>query len=85
MLERVHHDLNINLLCERICFLHSIGCNVVSLLIVDIEDDVNIALDAPSKVTLAKLDANSIVDDVVGWLLLDQIEMWIETQVDIDR
>lgn len=62
-----------------------LSCDVDSPIFDHVDDDVDIAVDAPTRVFVCHENAEAIVSDVTGGLILDHVELGVMGDIDFDE
>ena len=74
----INHDLCWDTLRQIVIFIPSLRSNVISSLLHNIENNVDIALNTPIVVELTELEPNTVFNHMGGWFFLNDIEITIE-------
>jgi len=83
LLELVHEDVLRDVIAQFVIFNSSKGSDVVSVLVVNIKNYINITIAAPVLLVVAELDCLAGRGDVSRWHFFNEIERLVKTKVHV--
>ena len=83
LLEGIHHNLSCQGFIKWVIFSPRDTGDVVPHFLINVDNDVDVALSAPLVVFFRKFDSNAICNDMGCRLLLNQVEVGVQTQMSV--
>ena len=84
LLELVHEDVLRDVIAQFVVLNSSKGSDVVSVLVVNIKNYINITIAAPVLLVVAELDCLAGRGDVSRWRFFNEIERLVKTEEHVD-
>ena len=76
--EWIDHDLRWDTLRQIVIFVLSLRSNVISSLLNNVENDIDVALNTPIVIQLAELESNTVLNHMCGWFFLNDVKVAIK-------
>lgn len=81
--EWIDHDCCWNSFRQIVIFASSLGSNIISTLILNVYNNIDIALYTPVMVELTELESNTVVNEMSGWFFLDNVEILVKGDMSV--